>query len=43
MEWLPQGHLAYFVLEVVQELDLRAIEDSSKRRMGAASVRTRRG
>jgi transposase len=27
MEWLPQDHLAYFVLEVVQELDLRAIED----------------
>ncbi len=27
MEWLPQDHLAYFVLEVVQELDLGAIED----------------
>lgn len=27
MEWLAQDHLAYFVLEVVQELDLRAIED----------------
>jgi transposase len=27
MEWLPQDHLAYFVLEVVQELDLHAIED----------------
>lgn len=27
MEWLPQDHLAYFVLEVVQELDLAAIED----------------
>ena len=26
MEWLPEGHLAYFVLEVVAELDLRAIE-----------------
>jgi transposase len=26
MEWLPEGHLAYFVLEVVQELDLVAIE-----------------
>lgn len=27
MEWLAEDHLAYFVLEVVQELDLRAIED----------------
>lgn len=27
MEWLPEDHLAYFVLEVVQELDLAAIED----------------
>lgn len=26
MEWLPEGHLAYFVLEVVAELDLSAIE-----------------
>jgi transposase len=26
MEWLPAGHLAYFVLEIVQELDLAAIE-----------------
>lgn len=26
MEWLPEGHLAYFVLEVVGELDLVAIE-----------------
>ena len=26
MEWLPEGHLAYFVMEVVGELDLRAIE-----------------
>ena len=25
-EWLPDGHLAYFILEVVQELDLAAIE-----------------
>ena len=25
-EWLPEGHLAYFVLEVVRELDLGAIE-----------------
>lgn len=26
-EWLPEGHLAYFVLDLVSELDLRAIED----------------
>jgi transposase len=25
-EWLPEGHLAYFVLEIVQELDIGAIE-----------------
>jgi hypothetical protein len=26
MDWLPEGHLAYFVLEIVRELDLAAIE-----------------
>ena len=26
MEWLPKGHLAYFILDVVGELDLSAIE-----------------
>lgn len=26
MEWLPEGHLAFFVLEVVRELELDAIE-----------------
>jgi transposase/IS5 family transposase len=25
-DWLPEGHLAYFVLEVVRELDISAIE-----------------
>jgi transposase len=25
-EWLPEGHLAYFVLDLVSELDLREIE-----------------
>jgi len=25
-EWLPQGHLAYFILDVVEQLDLGAIE-----------------
>jgi transposase len=28
MEWLPEGHLAYFVLELVRELDLSAVEDA---------------
>jgi transposase len=27
-EWLPEGHLAYFVLDVVGELDLSAIESA---------------
>jgi hypothetical protein len=26
-EWLPDGHLAYFVLEIVRKLDLGAIEE----------------
>lgn len=26
MDWLPEGHLAYFLLDVINELDLRAIE-----------------
>lgn len=25
LEWLPEGHLAYFVLDVVEELDLSAV------------------
>ena len=29
MEWLPDGHLAYFVLEVVRELDLDAIANGT--------------
>jgi transposase len=28
MDWLPEGHLAYFVLELVGELDVSAIEDA---------------
>jgi transposase len=27
MEWLPKGHLVYFVLDVVSQLDLGAIKD----------------
>ena len=26
LDWLPEGHLAYFILDVVDELDLSAIE-----------------
>lgn len=26
LEWLPEGHLAHFILDVVSELDLSAIE-----------------
>ncbi len=30
LEWLPEGHLAHFILDVVSELDLTAIEDVLK-------------
>jgi len=32
MEWLPEGHLAYFILEVVRELDLGEIEAAIQRK-----------
>ncbi len=28
LEWLPENHLAYFVLDVVDEVELSAIEIS---------------
>jgi transposase len=28
LEWLPEGHLVYFMLDVVEELDLSPIEDT---------------
>ena len=28
MDWLPEGHLAYFMLELVRELDISGIEDA---------------
>jgi hypothetical protein len=43
MEWLPEGHLAYFVLELVGELDVSRIEDAIQSKDGGAPVRTRRG
>ena len=27
-DWLPEGHLAWFILDVVSQLDLSAIEDA---------------
>jgi transposase len=32
LEWLPEEHLGYFVLEVIETLDLRAIEEVFERR-----------
>jgi transposase len=34
LEWLPEGHLAYFVLEVAQALDLSAIEGAIQEKDG---------
>lgn len=34
LEWLPEGHLAYFVLEVTQALDLSAMEDAIQEKDG---------
>jgi hypothetical protein len=28
MDWLPEGHLAYVVLDLVRELDVAGVEDS---------------
>ena len=27
-DWLPEGHLAYFIVDIVNELDLTAITDA---------------
>jgi transposase len=32
LEWLPEGHLAYFILEIVGEFDLTAIEEEIQRK-----------
>jgi hypothetical protein len=37
MEWLQEGHLAYFVLELVRELDLSAIDDAIQSKDGRTS------
>jgi transposase len=31
-DWLPEGHLVYFILDVVERLDLREIEDAIARK-----------
>lgn len=41
-DWLPENHLAYFVSDVVDQLDLAAIESVYKEEEGA-SLRTIRG
>ncbi len=40
MDWLPDGHLAYFILDVVEQLDLLKIY---ARETVGASPRTIRG
>ena len=37
MEWLPEGHLAYFVLELVRELDMYCIGLFSSRKIERAT------
>jgi transposase len=32
MDWLPTGHLAYFILDVVEELDLSKVEENIRRK-----------
>ena len=34
MDWLPEGHLAYFVLDLVRELDVAGIEDAIQSKDG---------
>jgi transposase len=34
LEWLPEGHLAYFVLELAQALDLSQVEDAIQEKDG---------
>jgi len=41
-DWLPEGHLAYFVADVVDQLDLSAIHACMRRRC-AGNLPTTRG
>ena len=41
-EWLPGNHVAYFIIDVLQEIDLSSFyEDYDNSQGGAARVRTR--
>jgi len=40
-EWLPDDHLAYFVSDVVDQLDLSAIERVYEEKIGASLPITR--
>jgi transposase len=35
-DWLPKGHFAHFVVEIVEQLDLRTLRDSYAGRGSAA-------
>ena len=37
-EWLPEGHLAYFVLDAVAEMDLSAFFGLSRHECGSFSA-----
>ncbi len=43
LEWLPENHLAYFVLDVVDEVELSAIETSLARKRMRDKLQTRDG
>lgn len=43
LEWLPQGHLAFFILDVVADLDLSAFESPFRARTCAGNGRTTHG
>ena len=40
-DWLPGGHLAWFVLDAVEAIDLDAFYGSYRREIGRASCRER--
>lgn len=40
LDWLPEGHLAYFVLELVRELDVSAIEHALQSKEARGGIRT---
>ena len=42
-DWLPEGHLAYFVSDLVDQLDLSAIEQVYEREEREAIRHTTRG